>query len=70
MTIKISIKETDRKAFLRACQNMGSTFQYKEKDLRDGNYEYIVHYESRYDLFSLGQFYGIELRGADNWETR
>lgn len=70
MTIKINIDKSDREAFINACEDMGSNFQYKEKELQDGNYEYIVLYDTRLDLFTLGQFYGIQLRGSDNWETR
>lgn len=70
MTIKINIYKSDREAFIRACQDMGSEFSYQEKELRDGNYEYIVCYNSRLDLFTLGQFFGIALRGSENWDNR
>lgn len=70
MTIKINVYKNDREAFINACNNMDSKFEYQEKEQIDGNYEYIVFYNSRLDLFALGQYFGIELRKSKNWETR
>lgn len=70
MTIKINIYKSDREAFINACNDMDSNFEYQEKELKDGNYEYIVFYNSRLELFTLGQYFGIELRNSKDWETR
>lgn len=70
MITTLTIYRNLEKYFIQACEAMNSNFKYErmETDPQLNTVEYWIQVDYDFQLFELGEYYGIARRNASDWE--